>query len=200
MRGGVLAGVVAVFLAVPANCENEGGCRIRTAAVDEAGIATIEAHCKWDVPPAWLLTILRDPAQLGAALSTLSECRAVPGRRVEVHSVGWPLADRQVTVDWSEQALADGGTRFSYARSRRQEPLAEGRVQIEIDEGWWEVRSGASGGATLAYSSRYDAGANLEPFIARPFLDEGIAKSLRELREAAERLEASARDVAAAPP
>lgn len=104
-----------------------------------------------------------------------------------------------MTVDWREQALADGGTRFSYARSRRQEPLAEGRVQIEIDEGWWEVRGGASGGATLAYSSHYDAGANLQRFIARPFLDEGIARSLRELREAAE-LEASTPDVAAAPP
>ena len=200
MRGGVLAGVVAVFFAVPASCESEGGCLVRTLAVDADGIATVEAHCRWDVKPASLVAILRDPARLGAALSTLSECRAVPGRRVEVHSVGWPLADRQVTVDWREQALADGGTRFSYARSRRQEPLAEGRVQIEIDEGWWEVRGGASGGATLAYSSRYDAGANLQPFVARPFLDEGIARSLRELRGAAERLEASTPDVAAAPP
>ncbi len=200
MRGGVRAVVVGVFLAIPASAEPVADCRIRTVAVDDDGVATVEARCHWDVEPARLAAILRDPARLGAALSTLSECRAVPGGRVEVHSIGWPIADRQVTVDWREQALPDGGTRFTYTRAQRQEPLLQGRVQIEIDEGWWEVRKDASGGSTLAYSSRYDAGASLAPFAVRAFLGDGIEKSLAELRVAAERLDVDDRDVAAAPP
>ncbi len=200
MRGGVRAGVVSVFLAIPASAEPAADCRIRTVAVDGDGVATVEARCHWDVEPARLVAILRDPARLGAALSTLSECRAVPGGRVEVHSVGWPLADRQVTVDWREQALPDGGTRFTYARSQRQEPLAPGRVQIEIDEGWWEVRKNARGGATLAYSSRYDAGASLAPFAVRAFVGDAIEKSLAELRAAAEAFDRPTVAVSSAPP
>lgn len=184
MRRGVLACAVVWFLVAPATAEPTG-CRMRTVAVDEHGVATIEAHCRWDVRPGWVAAILRDPARLGAALGTLSECRTVPGGRFEVHAVGWPLADRQVTLDWREQALPNGGTRFTYERAAQQEPLAPGRVQIALDEGWWEVRPSPSGGTALAYSSRYDAGAQLEPFVARPFLENGIATSLVELRAAA---------------
>jgi hypothetical protein len=47
------------------------------------------------------------------------------------------------------------------------------------------VRQREGGGAALAYSSRYHAGANLDPVFARPFLDDGISRSLAELRAAA---------------
>lgn len=207
MRRGVLACAVVWLGVAPATAEpdaaareDSAGCRIRTVAVDEEGIATVEAHCRWDVTPAWLVSILRDPAQLDAALSTLSECRAVPGGRVEVHTVGWPIADRQVTLDWSEHSLSGGGARFHFARSARQEPLRAGRVAVSLEEGFWEVRPAAGGGARLEYSTRYDAGGNLRPSVTRGFQRSGIAHALAELRAAAERLEAGARDVAAAPP
>jgi hypothetical protein len=200
MRGGALVCLIAVFAATAARTEPEEHCRIRTVGVAEDGVATIEAHCSWAVKPEWLIAILRDPARLAAALSTLIECRAVPGGRVEVHSVGWPIADRQVTLDWREHALPDGGSRFVYSRAKRQEPLAARRIQIEIDEGWWEVRRVADGSAALVYSSRYDAGANLDPLLARPFLHDGIARSLRELRSAAEAFGRQAVAVGTGPP
>jgi hypothetical protein len=194
-------GAVAAEPDEPAQDLVGGGCRVRTAAVDERGVATVEAHCDWDVAPASVLAILRDPARLGAALDTLAACRSLPdGRILQVHTVGWPIDDRQVTLDWREQALAGGGTRFVYGRSERQEPLAEGRVEIALDEGFWEVRPRAEGGTALAYASRYDAGGMLEPFLVRRFQKEGIARSLAELRAAAESLGAFARDVAAEPP
>jgi hypothetical protein len=149
-------------------------------------VARVEARCAWDVAPASVLAILRDPARLGAALDALGECRRLAdGRILQVHSVGWPIDDRQVTLDWREEPLENGGARFVYGRAARQEPLAAGRVAIAVDEGTWEVSASAGGGTALVYTSRYDAGGALEPFLVRRFQRDGIARSLVELREAA---------------
>jgi hypothetical protein len=42
----------------------------------------------------------------------------------------------------------------------------------------------AAGGTQLYYTSRYDAGGTLKPFLVRRFQKEGIATSLEELRAA----------------
>ncbi len=171
-----------------------GGCRVRTAAIDARGVATVEARCVWDVAPEALLAMLREPAQLGTVLSTLAECRRLPdGRVLQVHSVGWPLDDRQVTLDWQESVLEDGGVRFSYRRAAKQEPLAEGRVEIVEDEGHWEIRRNGNGGTQLYYASRYDAGGTLKPWVVRRFQKDGIATSMEELRAAASSGAATAR-------
>lgn len=188
-----------MFVAAAAGAEADGGCRVRTAAVDMDGVATIAARCDWGVAPATLVAVLREPARLDAALSTLRECRAIPGGRVEVHSIGWPIDDRQVTLDWRERSLAGGGTRFDFSRAARQEPLGTGRVEVPLEEGFWRVRPRTGGGARLEYETRYDGGGNLAPALTRRFQESGVAQSLAELRAAAERL-AAANDVAAAPP
>ena len=189
MRGGVFAFALVVCAGAAGAEPGQlvgGGCRVRTAEVDERGVATVEARCAWDVAPASVLAILRDPARLGAALDALGECRSLAdGRVLQVHTVGWPIDDRQVTLDWREEPLDSGGARFVYGRSARQEPLVEGRVAIAVDEGSWEVSESAAGGTTLVYTSRYDAGGALESFLVRRFQREGIATSLAELRAAA---------------
>jgi Polyketide cyclase / dehydrase and lipid transport len=158
------------------------GCRVRTAQVDVRGIATVAAECSWQRTPDAVLGVLRNPALLGAALSSLGECKRLPGGRVlQVHTVGWPLDDRQITLDWRETALPDGGVRFDYARAAQQEPLGAGRVEILEDEGRWEIRPDGAGGTKLSYSSRYDAGGNLKPWVVRRFQKDGIATSLEEL-------------------
>jgi hypothetical protein len=189
------AALLAVALALPLRTRAEeadadlsrAGCTVRTAAVDDQGISLVQAACTWqDVAPQAVLAVLRDPARLARALSTLAECRRLPdGRLVQVHRVGWPIDDRQITLDWSESALPGGGTRFDYHGSAAQEALVDGRVQIRIDEGSWEIRPGASGGTRLRYTSRYDAGGNLKPWVVRAFQTSGIATSLAELRAAA---------------
>lgn len=158
------------------------GCRVRTTQVDARGIATVAADCHWQRTPEAVLGVLRDPAKLGAALSSLGECKRLPGGRVlQVHTVGWPLDDRQITLDWRETALPDGGVRFDYTRAAQQEPLGDGRVAILEDAGFWEIRGDGAGGTKLAYSSRYDAGGNLKPWVVRRFQKDGIATSLEEL-------------------
>lgn len=162
------------------------GCRIRTTEVDARGRARIEARCAWRVAPAAVLALLRDPARLDAALSTVAEARRLAdGRVFQVHSMGWPLDDRQITLDWRESALPDGGVRIDYAPAAKQEPLGEGRVQILENDGYWEVRSDGQGGTLFDYTSRYDAGGSLKPWVVRRFQKDGMATSCEQMLAAA---------------
>jgi carbon monoxide dehydrogenase subunit G len=185
------AGVFSPALARSASTDDDAileraGCRVRTAEIDARGIATVAAECEWPLPADAVLGTLRKPEKLGEALSSLSECRRLAdGRVLQVHSVGWPLEDRQVTLDWNETALADGGVRIDVRRATRQEPLARGRVAIASSEGRWEIHPAQNGGTRLTYRSRYDAGGNLKPWLVRRFQKNGIAASLEELRSAA---------------
>lgn len=190
-----VASALLITLAAAASAEASGddaqnisraGCVIRTTEIDARGIATVAAECHWPLAPEAVLATLRDPEKLGVALSSLGECKRLPdGRILQVHTVGWPLDDRQVTLEWRETPLADGGVRIEYRRAEQQEPLAAGRVAILLDEGHWEIRAVGQGAMTLSYSSRYDAGGNLKPWVVRRFQKDGIATSLEELRAAA---------------
>ena len=117
------------------------------------------------------------------------QSRALPdGRVVNVQTPGWPISDRQSTLEVAHEALPGGGLRDRYRAARLQEPLGPGRVQVRIDEGTWEIRQDGAGGTLLRYEMRYDPGGNLDPWIVRRFQTPGIARSLREIRSAAEAL------------
>ncbi|MFI5320788.1 MAG: SRPBCC family protein [Myxococcota bacterium] len=161
------------------------GCSVRTLEIDARGVATVAAECAWPLAPERVLATLRDPQKLGDSLTSLGEFRRLSdGRVLQVHTIGWPLDDRQVTLDWRESALPEGGMRFDYRRAARQEPLADGRVGIIEDEGRWLIRPDGAGGTRLSYRSRYDAGGSLKPWLVRRFQRGGIAASLAELRAA----------------
>jgi hypothetical protein len=162
------------------------GCRVRTAAVDARGVATVAADCRWALSADAVVATLRDPQKLGDALSSLRLFERLPdGRVLQVHEVGWPLDDRQVTLDWRETPLAGGGLRIEVAPSERQEPLAQGRAAIVESRSRWEIRPDGRGGTELSYLSRYDAGGTLRPWLVRRFQKRGVALSLAELRSAA---------------
>lgn len=162
------------------------GCRVRTEAIDARGVATVAAECRWAVATDAVVATLRDPAKLGDALSSLRACERLPdGRVLQVHQVGWPLDDRQVTLDWRETPIAGGGLRIEVAPSRRQEPLAAGREAILESRSHWEIRPDGRGGTVISYLSRYDAGGSLKPWLVRRFQKHGVAASLAELRAAA---------------
>jgi hypothetical protein len=163
------------------------GCRVRTANVDPRGIATVVAECSWPVPSEAVLAALRDPARLSEAVSSLAEMRRLPdGRVLQVHAPGWPFEERQATLDWHEEELSGRGVRLEYRLSARQEPLGKSRVATLADDGCWEIRPGGAGGTRLSYTSRYDAGGALGPWLVRRFQKHGIAASLAELRSAIE--------------
>jgi hypothetical protein len=162
------------------------GCLVRTTQVDARGVATVAAECRWPLTVDAVVATIRNPAKLADALSSLADCRRLPdGRVLQVHSPGWPLGDRQVTLDWHETELPGGGMRFEYQRAQRQEPLAAGRVAIGDHVGRWEILPDPHGGTRLSYTSHYDAGGSLKPWLVRRFQKDGVASSLAELRAAA---------------
>lgn len=171
--------------ALASDVVSRAGCSVRTEQVDADGVATVAAECRWPLDPSAVLATLRSPEKLGAALSSLGECRRLPdGRVLQVHEIGWPLEDRQVTLEWRETPLDGGGVRIDVLPAERQEPLPAGRTAIRESAGRWEIRPDGPHATRIHYTSRYDAGGSLEPWLVRRFQRAGVASSLAELRAA----------------
>jgi hypothetical protein len=163
------------------------GCVVRVGEKDASGIAEVTADCWWPILPERVIAIVRNQDDIDEVLSSVSESTLLPdGRVVQVHAMGWPVADRQVTLLFRGHALLDGGHRIEFRRARDQQRLRDGAVQIALDQGWWEVRPDGEGSTHLRYGVRYDAGGNLQPWIVRKFQKTRIARSLEEVRRAAE--------------
>jgi len=207
-RAQAFALACAALLAIPAAAgeprgaavrQGEAGCAVRVGPADAQGISSVTAECHWPIAPAHVIAIIRDQEDLDQVLSSLAESTGLPdGRVVQVHSMGTFVADRQVTLRVGGYGLADGGFRLDFRRAERQERLGAGRVQIAHEQGWWEIHPDGSGGTRLGYALRYDPGGNLRPWLVRRFQEAGVARSLDELRRAAERV-AAAPAVAAGP-
>ena len=202
-----LAGIPLLVLQTAAFAQDprpEYGCRVRTDDVDARGVAEVSADCRWSIPPEQVVGIVRDQDAIDEVLSSLSESTLLPdGRVLQVHSLGWAAADRQVTLRFHTRRLADDGLRSNFECATEQQRLAAGRVQITVHRGWWEIHPDGRGGTHLRYSVRYDAGGKLRPWIVRRFQKAGVARSMEELRLAAERAAqqpAAASAVSSAPP
>jgi hypothetical protein len=181
---------------------HRSGCSVHLGASDARGIGDVTADCSWPLLPERVIAIVGDQDGIDEVLSTVSESTRLPdGRVVQVHTLGWAIADRQVTLRFRGWALPDGGHRIDFRRARAQQRLGAGRVQVALERGWWEIRPDGAGGTRLRYALRYDAGGNLPPWIVRSFQKAGVARSLAEVRRAAEVAErrAPAAPVAAGP-
>jgi hypothetical protein len=122
---------------------------------------------------------------LGASPAAAST-RLGDGRILNVISPGWPLDDRQSTLPIEKEPLPDGGLRLVYSLASVQEPLGRGRVQTRRDDGRWEIRADGLGGSHVRYETTYDAGGGLPRAVVQGAIPRHVAKSMRELRSAAE--------------
>jgi hypothetical protein len=160
---------------------------MQVADADAHGIAEVLADCRWPVAPERVVEIVRNNDDIDDVLSTVSDSRVLAdGRVVQVHSISRLAAERQVTLRFRSRELEDGGVRIDFEPAREQDRLGEGRVQIPLDEGWWEIRPDGVGGTRLRYAVRYDAGGSLKPWIVRRFQKAGINRSMEEIRLVAE--------------
>jgi len=163
------------------------GCVMQVADADAHGIAEVSADCRWPVAPERVVEIIRNNDDIDEVLSSVSDSRVLAdGRVVQVHAMGRLVADRQVTLRFHSREFDDGGVRIDFESAREQHRLGEGRVQIALDEGSWEIRPDGLGGTRLRYAVRYDAGGSLKPWIVRGFQKAGINRSMQEIRLAAE--------------
>ena len=169
------------------------GCTVVRTATDAEGVGTFVSECRWTVAFEFVERVFTEDDLLEDANSNLGDGVDLgDGRSITVHTPGFPIADRQSTLESQREPLPGGGFRSRYWQSARQAQLEPGRVQVRIDEGTWEIRPVEGGGTALHYEMRYDAGGNLAPWVVRRFQAKGIASSLDEMRRAAEALAARA--------
>ncbi len=162
-------------------------CSVRVVGKDTHGVAEIAATCRWPVPHGRVEEVLRDQDNIDEVLSSVSESTLLAdGRVLQVHSLGFGIADRQVTLAFRIESLEDSGIRLHFHRALEQEHLQKGRVEIRVDNGFWRVSSDGGGGTRLDYSVRYDAGGHLEPWLVTRFMRSGVERSMAEVRRAAE--------------
>ena len=177
------------------------GCTVVRTATDAEGVGTFVSECRWTVAFEFVERVFTEDDLLEDANSNLGDGVDLgDGRSINVHTPGFPIADRQSTLEGEREPLPGGGFRSRYWQSARQAPVEPGRVQVRIDEGTWEIRPGEGGGTALRYEMRYDAGGNLAPWVVRRFQAKGIATSLDEMRRAAEVLAARVTPAAGEPP
>ena len=195
-----------MLLAGPALADDAdlGGCHVALVSVDAANVPTFRADCRWDVAPAWVRAVLSDPVRFAASSSSLKESLVLAdGRIVNVQRAGWPLDDRQSTLEVRDEPQPDGGLVRSYRLAPQQAALASGRVQVGVDEGSWRVSAAPRGGTRIELVMRYEPGGNLPAGVVQSMSPPRIARGLDELRLAAEELArapSADADVAAGPP
>ncbi|MAE93272.1 MAG: hypothetical protein CL910_01290 [Deltaproteobacteria bacterium] len=186
IRGWRVSAVILAGLAgAAAGHAEDRGCVV---AADPRAPSAVRAECRWPVAHQRVAQVLRNQAGIASVLSLVSESRPLSGGRfLQVHAVGWGIADRQITLRFVERTLEDGGLHLDFRPAGTQEPVPPGRVQVEADEGSWQVRPDGRGGTHLRYELRYEAGGGLKPWMARRFQSSGVAKAMAELLAAARR-------------
>ena len=156
-------------------------CELTAGDRDKEGNNLMLCYCDWKAPLATIKEIFKDSGEHDTYMSSVVESTVLAdGRVFQVHRADG-IADRQITLDFSEEDFEDGGYRVSWTRSAKQEPLAEGRIDAPLDDGYWEVRPGEGGVNKVVYSLRYDPGGRVPTFIVRAFQKNGLAVLLNEM-------------------
>ena len=179
-------------MAVPVRAEEDGeddavdedDCTLQIGDFDTEQAPLCSGSCTWaDVAPAAVVEILSEPGRWQRHFRPLVEARLLAdGRLFQVYKAK-PFARRQVTVDLEVEASGEG-YRISWKKAAQQEPLEEDRVQVEIYDGWWEVRSDGTGGSVVTHGARFDPGPGIPRKFVRRGMPEQIRRGLRQLRRA----------------
>jgi hypothetical protein len=185
LTSAVLGGLLAATPATGAEEARVKGCTVRLVSVDAKSVPTFRGECVWSVAPAWVATVLTDPRGNSSMLKSTQ--RLEDGRVVNVQRTGWPFDDRQSTIVIHDVPLPGGGVRRRYRLADTQAPLAEGAVQVSVDEGSWEVTSHPDGVRVVVEMS-YEPGGNLPASLVHSMSPKYIARALDELRVSAEKL------------
>ncbi len=174
-------------LAAPVSA-HASDCNVTLARTDQ-GVGTFVSTCRWPIEPRFVTAIVGNSQRLAEVSTSLAESHKLSdGRVVNVHSPGWPIADRQSTLAIEKTPLADGGLLLAYRLADAQEPLGRGRVQARRDEGRWESRADGRGGTQIRYETRYDPGGDLPSSLVRRVEHSSIEETLGEILRAAHAL------------
>jgi hypothetical protein len=157
-------------------------CAITKGDRDNRGTDLIVATCHWNADFARVQAVIRDAPSHVFFSSVVVSRSLADGRIVQVHQASG-ISDREVTLDFTETAVGEGGVRVSWTKSGKQEPIGDGRVEVVINDGYWEVHAAGEGKVKVIYSLRYDPGGRVPNWVVRAFQKNGIADIVEEMRD-----------------
>jgi hypothetical protein len=162
------------------------GCVVRLVNVDAQNVPTFRGECVWSLAPESVAAVLVDPNRnRSSMLKSRQELK--DGRVVNVQRTGWPFEDRQSTLVFSDEPQPDGGIIRRYHLAPAQAPLADGAVQVRVDQGSWVVARDPNG-VRVVLEMTYEPGGNLPTSIVQSMSPKYIARGLDELRVNTEKL------------
>jgi len=157
-------------------------CVITKGDRDDRGTDLIVATCNWNADLARVQSVIRD-APSHVFFSSVVVSRALAdGRIVQIHRASG-ISDREVTLDFTETAVGEGGIRVGWTKSEKQEPIGDGRVEVVVNDGYWEAHAAGAGKVKVIYSLRYDPGGRVPSWVVRAFQKNGIADIVEEMRD-----------------
>lgn len=178
-------------LATPAQAEREvvaerADCSISVGDKDLAGLNLVIADCVWPVAAGKVIAAVKAVDKHGEYLSSVKLSTVLAdGRVLQIHRASG-VSDRQITLKFLNEDLADGGFKTSWTRAETQEPLRDGMVDAPLSDGMWEVHPNG-GGSTVIYHLKYDVGGKVPTWLAQSFQKGGIADVVEQMRAAAAR-------------
>ena len=166
----------------------ENDCRIYVDTTSETYNG--RAVCSWtDVTAQQVASVLHDPARAPEIFSNVLSSKVVQkvGNRPRVFQVhAFPVgSDRESHKNVVEHPLPDG-VRIEWSLVDDPPAPQDGRVTLETDDGYWQVRQGA-GATEVELFMAYDPGGFLGLLPASKAMANGMVTTLEELRAGASR-------------
>jgi ribosome-associated toxin RatA of RatAB toxin-antitoxin module len=190
MNRPLLLTVLACSLATSAAAEerkvvaNRADCAISVGDKDAEARVLVIADCVWPIAPAKVIAAVKAVDKHDEYLSSVAESNVLPdGRVLQIHQASG-ISDRQITLQFTNTDLPDGGFKTSWTRAATQEPLRDGVVDAPLDDGAWEVHPDGAN-SKVTYSLRYDAGGKVPNWLVQSFQKSGIADIVEQMRAAA---------------
>ncbi|MEQ1506332.1 MAG: hypothetical protein ABMB14_29140 [Myxococcota bacterium] len=180
--------MVAAAVAAPAGftvSKTTDACTIYTGPATD-GVTPLLAECTWpEIQLAHVDALFSRWADHDAMFSVIAASDVVKtdGGFAYVHQVHETrgISARECVLKMHRTEGADG-LEFGWTLAPDQPPVADGRVAVAHDDGYWKFAAAAGGGVTVTHFLAYDPGGSVPGFVVRAFQGSGFEGSIRELR------------------
>ena len=161
------------------------GCAVYTGPKNAQDVTPLLAECVWtDVTMAQVESFgkLDQHDEIFSAIAASDVLRTEGGVSYvhQVH-VAKGISERECVLKMT-RADEGGGVKFGWTLDPAGGPVADGRVPVGFDDGYWWFVPNAGGGVKVTYSLAYGPGGSVPSFLVRWFQGSGFVAALPELR------------------
>ena len=184
----MLAWFAVTALAAPAGYTVSGTtdeCTLYTGPKGVSGNTPLLAECVWkDVTAAKLVqhfSRFEDHDEVFGAIAA-SDVLRTEGGVAFVHQVHTAkgISDRECVLRMTKTEV-NGGTKIAWTLDTAPFTVADGRVPVGFDDGYWMFRDDPSGGVQVTYALEYGPGGSVPYLLVRWFQGSGFQAAITEL-------------------